>query len=148
MLEKNGMIPPFLLKITLTILFKIAEHMYWLHMYGFLHKDLKIANILLKMSYHETPCYRVVKAYFESLVGIIGTGFWRVPEILLALKNPNVTEEMFTPQADVYSYAMTCYEVITGCVPFEGHASSSYDGVITGMRSTLFDMICPGFIEW
>ena len=36
----------------------------------------------------------------------------------------------FTPKADVYSFAMTCYEILTGGVPLEGVRASDYDAVL------------------
>jgi serine/threonine protein kinase len=39
--------------------------------------------------------------------------------------------------ADVYSYGMTCYEVLTGGKPFEGHPQSDYSWVLGGNRPKL-----------
>jgi len=49
--------------------------------------------------------------------GVIGTGFWRAPEVLKALKD-NATP-VLTEKSDVYSYAMVCYEILTGKIPFD-----------------------------
>ena len=55
-------------------------------------------------------------------MGVVGTGFWRAPETLQAIKSNPVSSQalMFSNATDVYSYAMTCYEVLTGQMPFEG----------------------------
>lgn len=51
-----------------------------------------------------------------------GTGLWRVPEILQQLKDKVPTSELvFTNKCDVYSYGMTCYEVVGGRIPFEDY---------------------------
>lgn len=60
---------------------------------------------------------------YECSSEILGTRFSRAPEILLVLKqqrNDHVNAKLaFTQEADVYSFAMTCYEILTGCIPFE-----------------------------
>lgn len=70
--------------------------------------------------------FACVIADFESSIGIVGTGFWRAPEILKAVNNRSVEPLMFTQQTDVYSYGMTCYEIITGRLPFEDRRRSDY----------------------
>lgn len=46
---------------------------------------------------------------------------------------------VFTPQADVYRYAMTCYETLTGNIPFPfpEYRASDYDMVLNGERPKL-----------
>jgi hypothetical protein len=98
--------PPFSFLATLTTLLQIAEGMAALHKLGILHRDLKAANVLVVREVgKEYPRYggpSVIVADFESSVGTVGTGFWRAPEVLLALKNRSWTEETFTQQTDVY----------------------------------------------
>ncbi|KAG0587884.1 hypothetical protein KC19_2G198800 [Ceratodon purpureus] len=155
--------PPFRFKTTLQILLEIAEGMASLHKFGLLHRDLKASNVLVVgngASYVDKgdinksfyPKTSVLVADFESSVGIAGTGFWRAPEVLrevrLAADNKRrVKEEVFTHQSDVYSYAMTCFEVITGCVPFDGHRSNDYDFVLGGGRPTLPDDTSPTLVD-
>lgn len=64
----------------------------------------------------------------ESSIAVLGTTFWRVPKILLALKNKDVImTELLREKADVYIYGMTCYEILIGHIPFErkGNVSTS-----------------------
>jgi serine/threonine protein kinase len=42
---------------------------------------------------------------------------------------------------DLYSYAMTCYKVLTGHIPFEGHPRYHYSGVLSGKKPKLLDYI-------
>ncbi|KAG0587398.1 hypothetical protein KC19_2G161700 [Ceratodon purpureus] len=76
-------------------------------------------------------------ADFESSKGVLGTGFWRAPKILIAAKNRCVTPDLFTKASDFYSYAMTCYEIWIGCLPFENLKNNEYDIVLGGERPIL-----------
>lgn len=127
----------------------IAKGMLKLHEHGILHRDLKASNVLVQLRdpkdfgasrmYYTFPGYGyrgydLDVADFESSVGVMGTGFWRAPEVLLALKNRSLGPETWTKKCDVYGYAMTCYELMTGRIPFEDHGGMNADNVINGAR--------------
>lgn len=63
-------------------------------------------------------------------MGVVGTTFWRTPEILQGVKTCKITLDLFTQEADVYSYAMACYEMIIGQLPFEGVKKNNHDLVL------------------
>jgi serine/threonine protein kinase len=47
-------------------------------------------------------------------------------------------EPTYTAKADVYSFAMTCYEILTGNVPFDGFPRCAIHGkVMEGVRPKL-----------
>ena len=73
-----------------------------------------------------------VVADFETSMEVLGTGFWRALEKLLDIRDRKFQPNRWTKKADVYSYAMTCYEVITGHVPFENLRPNDYNVVIEG----------------
>jgi serine/threonine protein kinase len=135
---------PFSPSYTLSILHKIAKGMETLHRLGFLHRDLKAANVLYPVG-EEKRCNdrdHISGLYIADFGSASkGTGFWRAPEILRHVRERRSSQLPFTVQewrrADVYSYAMTCYEVLTGRIPLEEHALGSYDAVICGLRPTL-----------
>jgi serine/threonine protein kinase len=135
---------PFSQSYTLSILHKIAKGMETLHRLGFLHRDLKAANVLYPRG-EEKRCNdrdHISGLYIADFGSASkGTGFWRAPEILRHVRERRSSVLPFTVQewrrADVYSYAMTCYEVLTGRIPLEEHALGSYDAVICGLRPTL-----------
>ena len=55
-----------------------------------------------------------------------------------AMEDPVKTEPSYTAKADVYSYAMTCYEVLTGLTPFANYVRSTlYEKLIAGARPEL-----------
>ena len=143
MTEKNNRGPPFpyewkgRILDAYGIIWHIAFQMALLHELNIIHRDLKASNILLYAS--EGDVHPIV-GDFECSIGVIGTGFFRAPEILLASKNN--TAPNFTEKADVYSYGMTCFEVVTGRGPFEVELkltsfSKVRDLVIDGRRPQL-----------
>ncbi|KAG0586184.1 hypothetical protein KC19_2G071000 [Ceratodon purpureus] len=113
--------------IALQMIIQIAIGMWFLHDNNVIHRDLKADNIFVETSSSGVP----VDAYigdFDVASYVVGTSFWRAPEVLQALKDGK--RPIFTPKSDVYSYAMTCYEILTGGVPLEGVRFSDYDAVL------------------
>lgn len=152
----------------------IASGMEQLHKRGFLHRDLKASNVLfgslteideeakLDLARRMRPNHQDIEdswplsaakelffhvsikvGDYESSEGVAGTGFWRAPEVLQQLKR-DVTPVISTNKADVYSYAMLCYEILTGSIPFEGHRQSDYDLVLSGTRPELPAILSEG----
>jgi serine/threonine protein kinase len=145
----------------------IASGIKELHGCGFIHKDLKASNILfsriadkiIPQFRHilcDTPNYRymrftldttpvVVKIRgirvkvgdYESSDRVCGTGFFRAPEVLRALRDG--TEVEWSAAVDVYGFGMVCYELLTGKRPFHGHPLSDYDLVLSRKRPDVSD---------
>jgi len=139
----------------------IASGIKELHGCGLIHKDLKASNILLScrpdlriprregLSPPHSPdqtwrsrLLRLVDSSFkrldvkigdyESSDGVLGTGFFRAPEVLRALRDGTKVE--YSAAVDVYGFGMVCYELLTGKYPFQGHPMSDYDLVLSGKR--------------
>ncbi|KAG0576783.1 hypothetical protein KC19_5G107300 [Ceratodon purpureus] len=153
MRKRNGIGPPFSPFTCFCIISDIAAGMAYLHNRNMMHHDLKAANVLdLRNVSEDQMCIMMLIADFESSAGTWGTGFWRAPEILAQIierdRAASAGEKRkklkFTKEADVYSFAMTCYEVITGRLPYEGRSASDVDGIINrGERPELPLGICP-----
>ncbi|CAN5975825.1 unnamed protein product [Sphagnum jensenii] len=155
----TGMITmmPFPKELTLDMMRRIAYGVEWLHSRGLIHKDLKASNIFV--SPHDSKqgfiTSRNVKlkrdlAYdhiwvsvgdYESSNGVVGTAFWRAPEVLKALRD-NITPT-YSAAVDVYGFGMVCYELLTGLIPFQGHSLSDYELVLSGGRPELLDYLSP-----
>lgn len=142
--------PPFRDEAAILIMLQIAVAMEELHKHDILHRDLKASNVLVNLMdgndddscfdpWEDDELIQCAVADFECSVGVVGTGYWRAPEVLDALKGGNPNPKVYTKQGDVYSYAMTCYEILTGCIPFEGRPRTDTRFVLAGQRPQLPD---------
>ncbi|KAG0557066.1 hypothetical protein KC19_11G100200 [Ceratodon purpureus] len=163
--RKHG--PPFEFQEARKIMSNIAHGMAALHAHGILHRDLKASNVLLSLNawtndrldkdYDVCSDEREIRdelyliADFESSENVQGTGFWRAPEVLRTIqKNGSASlENIWTEKVDAYSYGITCYEILTGRMPFDhikGLKSADFGIVLEGGRPPLPDYI-PTWIQ-
>jgi serine/threonine protein kinase len=61
----------------------------------------------------------------------MGTRYWRAPGTLRAMKDYRQFE--YTAKADVYSFAMFRFEILSGEEPFEGHKGFDFLIVKSGI---------------
>jgi len=124
------------------ILWVVASGMKKLHDCGIIHKDLKASNVLVRaipFGFTNEWTWNDFKlGDYESSDSVVGgTGFFRAPEVLRAVRDGTNIE--YSTAVDVYGFGMLCYEVFSGKYPFEGHPLSDYDLVLSGKRPDISD---------
>lgn len=158
---------PFPLIVAIDIMLQIAEGMRYLQDHNILHRDLKAKNVLLNRcrrvrrslsaAYRKFPdlasllhteeYYHAKLADFgiakdrinSSMTMMVGTTPWRAPEVFNA--SDMMMAHHYTWQADVYSFAMTCFEILTGKLPFEGVPNNKiFESIVAGNRPSLEDV--------
>ncbi|OHT10763.1 TKL family protein kinase [Tritrichomonas foetus] len=92
----------------------IAYGMSYLHAKQMIHRDLKSLNILLDANDYPKICdFGLTRTKTnEMMTGRIGTCQWMAPEVLSSQK--------YNEKADVYSYGIILWEMLTGDIPYRG----------------------------
>jgi serine/threonine protein kinase len=132
------------------IMLEIAMGIRELHSCGRIHKDIKASNILVGRTYltfylkFTGDVFQVKIGDYENSDDVVGTGFWRAPEVLQAVRDGSSDLRLvYSPAVDVYGFGMVCYEILTGQIPFEGHSKSDYNLVLSGKRPDIHGHVDP-----
>lgn len=135
--------PPFRLHVAVDIMLQIAQAMAYVHSKNIIHRDLKPKNILVNVDPIFDDNGNVIGLNNNGYVRVkvtdfgvsklkppddskfttlkTGTGYWRAPELF----TPNTK---YTVKADVYSFAVVCYEILTGQQPWMIGDQKSHTG--------------------
>jgi serine/threonine protein kinase len=159
--KKNaGEGPPLPLLVAMNILLQIADAMNYLHENGVMHRDLKANNVLITVvegpdgqpssssvqvkltDFGESKLKLYDSGYTTPMVG---TTRWRAPEVFEVEEN----REKYTKSADVYSFSMLCFEVLTGDVPFKDKPLGTLlESIRDGVRPQLPHAdYCPDYLS-
>jgi serine/threonine protein kinase len=159
--KKNaGEGPPLPLLVAMNILLQIAEAMNYLHENAVMHLDLKAKNVLINVlegpgGQPSLPSLQVKLIGFGDselelhdsryTTTMVGTTGWRAPEVFKVEEN----REKYTKSADVYSFSMLCFEVLTGDAPFEDKPLRTLlQSIRDGVRPQLPDVeYCPDYLS-
>ncbi|OEL21457.1 Light-sensor Protein kinase [Dichanthelium oligosanthes] len=127
---------PFPLVVAVDIMLQIARGMEYLHANKIYHGELNPSNVLVKPRQPEAYVHVKVAGFERS--GTVTSGakasangnananangggditcIWYAPEVLLKESGDHAARR--TEKADVYSFGMICFELLTGKVPFE-----------------------------
>uniref|UniRef100_A0A453F2L2 Protein kinase domain-containing protein n=2 Tax=Aegilops tauschii subsp. strangulata TaxID=200361 RepID=A0A453F2L2_AEGTS len=116
---------PFPVIVAIDIMLQIARGMEYLHAKGIYHGELNPSNVLVRLRQPDGGYVQVKVTGFGQSGIAMGANvngddnacIWYAPEVL----KPEVADagSRRTEKADVYSFAMICFELLTGKVPFE-----------------------------
>ncbi|KAM7277755.1 hypothetical protein ACFE04_004889 [Oxalis oulophora] len=122
----------FSLPVVVDLMLQISRGMEFLHSQKICHGSLNTCNVFLKTR-------SSTEGFFHAKVSGFGLSsiktqtcrspvpqippnpfIWYAPEVLAEQeRNPDSKLSKFTEKADVYSFGMLCFELLTGKVPFE-----------------------------
>ncbi|KAH9548258.1 hypothetical protein CY35_11G078600 [Sphagnum magellanicum] len=151
---------PFSLPVAVDIMLQVARGLKYMHEQQVSHRDIKSSNILVnptsvpelaEMGYIDVKVadFGLAKAKLMSSRGTnqsidnVGTTPYRAPE--LYTQEEEIAKENYPRKADVYSYGITCAEILTGKIPFphsEYRRADLLQVILKGERPPLPDD-CP-----
>ena len=112
----------FSVKETCHIMLELCDALMYIHNKGIIHRDIKPQNIFYDSNGEVKLADFGISFLLNSNLNVnenkrvMGTAEYMAPEIIRG-KSPS-------SQSDVYALGVTFYELITGCVPFDGETPS------------------------
>ncbi|KAJ3559729.1 hypothetical protein NP233_g11191 [Leucocoprinus birnbaumii] len=102
------------------LILDIIRGLRYLHSVDIIHGDLKASNVLISREGHAMLAdfgvsHIIMTMGTTTTRGFTSTANWTAPELLLEEEE---TEPIATKESDVWSFACTCYETLTGQMPF------------------------------
>ena len=117
--------------------FRILEALQYMHAAGFVHRDLKLENILLNGQGGEPDTYladfglSTKRVAGEYLTQPVGTRAYLAPELL---QRPC----QYTEAVDMWAFGVTIYAMLTGKMPFPD-ANKDWTGFIYAISSGVYN---------
>ncbi|CAG9318645.1 unnamed protein product [Blepharisma stoltei] len=137
----------------LKICHDVAVGMNYLHSNNYIHRDLKSLNLLLASPLLRPTDSVTVKIsdfglskefkFNGFMTGQLGTCHWMAPEVL--------SSSDYSLKADIYSYAIVMYEIITREIPYKGLSHDTIKEKVLGQHQrpdmSLIPPSCPKALE-
>lgn len=150
---------PFSLPVAVDLMLQIARGMEYLHSQNIYHGDLNPSNILVKARSVDGYLHVKVSGFgLSSSISLITQKsptqneshpfIWYSPEVLAEQEQTGDMKSKYTEKADVYSFGMICFQLLTGKVPFEDfhmQGDKTSRNIRTGERP-LFPFNSPKYV--
>ncbi|SBS96054.1 tyrosine kinase-like protein (TKL3) [Plasmodium ovale curtisi] len=120
--KKNAAYKMYLSRPKIVRIFQqVAQGMYSIHSKNFLHRDIKLSNILLDENQNAVISDFGLSTYFSpndspTAYAIYGNIFYAAPEVLKG--------EGFFKESDVWSFAVSLWEALTKKIAYDGLSAS------------------------
>ncbi|CAN5951241.1 unnamed protein product [Sphagnum jensenii] len=167
--ESNGSADvPLSILAAVDLMLQVARGLKYLHNRHVAHRDVKSMNVLVKrlsgapeLEYSEGYLNAKLADFglsktknsstrYANQTPDVGTRRWMAPEVFEITKDKIDIDVVQLPEiahpfkADVYSFALLCYEILTGKVPFEGEKMADLYKLITHEHARpKLPKICP-----
>lgn len=148
------------------ITLQVAEGMRYLHEKRIVHRDLKAANILVKGFKKNVDLktggwiakltdFGLARTKFKSEESMnsqkhVGTTMWMAPQLFKELSKGgrDIEPGHFPRKADVFSFGITCFEILTGELPYTGqnNMKTLRQEIANGTRPLLPEN-CPQILQ-
>lgn len=117
----------------------------FLHRKGFVHRDIAPDNLMLTRDHEGEP---LVKLIDLGIVKILkGEGKGTATSLYLGKPRYSSPEQLTSPEidarADLYSFGVMLYELVTGCYPIRGHDLASLIAAHLHLEPMPFDVSDP-----
>ncbi len=162
-LEKHVSRQKLDLHVAIDVMLQIAKAMRYLQRKKIVHRDLKPSNVLVQPENFGESSYIHVKVgdfgtaknYLNSATSSrqtpnLGTARYAAPEVIFGTQVPQPDgTPNFPPKADVWSFSMVCYQVLSGEEPF--HQESKIGTIHAKIQDPKFRPVfpqdCPDYIS-
>ncbi len=127
--------------LRLEIALSTAKCMAFLHSCGLMHRDLKSLNLLVSKNFDVKICDFGLSRFVDrqtQMTNNIGTIAWIAPELF--------QKKFYTEKADVYSYGIILWELVSRKIPFSNVESFTIPIMVTRGERPSVPKDCPS--DW